>query len=365
MKNFTICFICILFLSPLAWGQKGIKNGIKVLEGISNTSSKAVPKTLQGISLATPAGYQAFCLKVGTLRNRLVSLGNSAVRIQEGTSSPQPTLLDKHSVRSLGILQAEKLLEETRNSMILSPEEKNLQTATLEKHLIDAERKIKQVTLSYFRIREEYASLFDEATNQLPLIAEKGAEVYAVRQQANPMLSMIYANLYASLPIENELEMVPFEFYNENGDVISAVEMRPLDQFVIAGISTDLPWVTTFENLTLQDFAVYAFLRQRLEETYTQFAKAEEDGLMLQNAAFQLSMGKEQPLMEGVVYEELLKEAENAWNLAIETQKNLLEFVDFVSQHPVAFKPLIDTWVDIAACDTPLAKNIRRMLKAQ
>ena len=113
------------------------------------------------------------------------------------------------------------MLEEAHNSLVLSPKEKALRTETLQQYLIEAERKIKQVTLSYLRLRQEYASLLEMASEQLPQVAEKGTAIYASRQNENIQLAMVQRNVFSSLPIEPELQAQPFEFYGEDDEIIS------------------------------------------------------------------------------------------------------------------------------------------------
>lgn len=363
MKNFSFLLTLILFVSPSVWGQKPINTGVKVAEALS-TTPKVTSNALKGISLTTPAGYQTFCTRVGLLKNRLGALGGSITKLQEGSEpASMPPNLNKQTVRTLGIIQAEKLLEQAHNSMVLSPKEKALRTETLQQYLIEAERKIKQVTLSYLRLRQEYASLLEMASEQLPQVAEKGTAIYASRQNENIQLAMVQRNVFSSLPIEPELQAQPFEFYGEDDEIISSLDVRPLEQFVVAGISTELPWVLTFENLSLEDFAVYAYLRERLEKSYEAWAKHEDDAILLQQGAYSMLFRNEKTEFQDA-YSQAMEDEMQAIYASIRTaQADLLELVDFVSQHPQAFKPLINSWLDFTTCDTPLARNIRRMLE--
>ncbi|MBE6421296.1 MAG: hypothetical protein E7027_04100 [Elusimicrobium sp.] len=354
MNRIFLFFLLLLLSFPLS-AQKNLKNASKVL---SSLTGKGVSQaaTQGGPSLLKPAEYRLFCARLSSLKAKMNMTETTIAKLQQGEPKAEPLL--PPSAINLGITQATALLQEARALPITSKAQQTAQEQ-LAKSLQQAERKMKIALFSFFRAQEEYTLLFESASQQLGDFAALGEKIYNQRKTQYPQVYYWIRNVYNLIPVEQEMMPTSVMMKTPEGEMVTIdKEIRPLEYLILMATDRDLSSVTTFENLSLENFAVYAYLRDRLEKSYDTWLQLEDDIILLGEASTSLLWRNEKDEVQEAYAEAMQKNLDDILAAAHTAQADLLEFVDFISKHPVAFAPLIESLTISTPTNTPLVKNV-------
>lgn len=358
MKKLYVSLLLVFLVLPLA-AQNKIKNVSKAVAATTKTTSQLV--NVGASSLLEKAEYQLFCTRVSALRARMNATGNSIVKMQYSDPSPDEPLTTL-SVKNLGMIQASQLLEEALKKPVTSKKQEDAINALTES-LQQAERRMKQMMLSYLRTKKEYDDLFQVAVEQLNNFAALGEKIYLKRQNA---YSQMTRGVFEQLPVEQELLPVNIYMKGPEGERILAAEnVRTLEYLTSLASDDELAWITTFEELSLEDFAVYAYLRQRLDESYDAWLQNEDDVILLQRGEYSLMFQPQNKVAKEAISDAMEEQLESVLLDARKTQADLLELVGFIVKHPAAFAPLIKSLDVTSSSDTPLVRNVSKMISSR